>query len=241
MDKHAAIHVNAARTSQVEFADYLRLGFEACGWKVTKTTDRNPHPNASVQVVLGPHYALKQCAGQNTLMLDRCFWGNPREVVSLAWLDANGKRVWPQSAPAGREIPECEPWRHDEERAVILNDYSRIMHKGSVESHFRYVEYRDHPTKGGRYIEKLRNVLDRNDVAVGFTSSALVTAALMGLPVVTLGDQKSAVSAISTKQLGEPLLRPDRTPWLNNLAYMNWSGDEIKTGLAVEYLLCHIT
>lgn len=241
MDKHAAIHTNPSLEHQVDFAERLRLGFIACGWKATVTADRKPHPNASVQVVLGPHYALKECAGERTLMIDRCFWGNPREVVSMAWLDANGKKIWPQEAPSDRDTPKCDPWRHDEERAVVLNDYSRIQHKGSVEAHFRHVEYRDHPTKGGRYIEKLRNVLDRNDVAVGFTSSALVTAALMGLPVVTLGDEKSAVSAIATKQLGETLKRPDRKPWLNNLAYMNWSGDEIKSGLALDYLLCLIT
>ena len=72
-------------------------------------------------------------------------------------------------------------------------------------------------------------------IAVGGVGTALIDAAIHGLPVVCL-DSRSVCVPIASESTENPK-RPEREQWLNNLSYMNWRGDEIASGQAFEYLL----
>lgn len=232
MGKTVAIHTNLRLDHQREYADYLKSGFERHGLQATVTAEKNC--DADIHVVQGPHYALKQNIGQVTIFLDRCYWGHPRKNVSLSWLTEDGKKVWLEDAPGDRFRPEVRPWKKDEARIIVLNDYERHVDMSLVRGRFDDVEVRHHPAVA-KPVGSLRDAFSRNDIAIGYTSTALVSAAISGLPVICLDDGSPVAQIASTL---DDICRPDRTQWLNNLSYMNWSYVEIENGEALEQLLC---
>lgn len=218
---------------QVEYAGYLKAGFEKLGFHVFVTSDRTD--DADLHLVQGPHYAYRENIGKRTILLDRCFWGHPRRHVTLAGLDDSGNKIWPVGAPDDRDRPRLRPWNTLEQRVIVLNDYETKVQWDYLTEHFD-VEVREHPARI-KPMDTLGKALSRNDIAVGFNSTALVSAAIAGLPVVSQAAH-SPVHAISSGSIDE-LVRPDREPWINNLSYMNWSAGEIASGEALEYVLCH--
>jgi hypothetical protein len=72
-------------------------------------------------------------------------------------------------------------------------------------------------------------------VAVTYSSTSGVEAALAGVPVVAL-DRGSMAWDVATHDLGEPWARPDRTAWAHNLAWTQWDDEEISAGVAWDYL-----
>lgn len=74
-------------------------------------------------------------------------------------------------------------------------------------------------------------------VCVTFNSGAGVDAALAGVPVLA-ADTGSFAWEIALHDAAsiETLLRPDRAQWLNNLAYAEWSLEEMREGLPWRHL-----
>lgn len=235
MGKTVAIHTNLRLDHQREYAEHLKSGFEVHGYEVEVTADRTNQ--ADIHVIQGPHYALHENLGKPTIFLDRCFWGHPRQVVSLAWLTHDGGKVWEAEAPGDREKPYLQPWRANQENALILNDYDREFPEQQAREHFVVVEVREHPART-KPLEALNDALERNHVAIGYLSTALVSAVVKGLPVICF-DKRSPVYSMASHSLDE-IVRPEREQWLNNLSYMNWSYAEIESGEALERLLCQL-
>lgn len=77
---------------------------------------------------------------------------------------------------------------------------------------------------------------------VTYNSGAGVDAALLGIPVIT-GDNSSFARDISRHNCKDIENRfcPDRSQWLNNLAYVEWSLDEITEGLPWQHLKRKLT
>ena len=220
----AVIHTNPNLKHQIEFAEYLSHGLRKHNVTPTITSDRNAQ--GDIHIVLGPHYAKQECLNHRTILLDRGFWGNPAVDVSLAWMTKNGGRVMVEGADH-RPKPELQPWIYGD-KVIELVDFGKQPTTGHA--------YRLHPTTS-KPTETLLTALDYHDIAVGGVGTAMVTAAIYGLPVVCL-DNRSVCLPISSKSTNPiDIIRPCREQWLNNLSCMNWSGSEIESGEAFEYLL----
>lgn len=74
-------------------------------------------------------------------------------------------------------------------------------------------------------------------VCITYNSGAGVDAAVAGVPVITgnAGSFAWDVASHSLDTVDTPYC-PDRTQWLNNLAYAEWSLDEIAAGLPWRHL-----
>lgn len=236
MGEKALVHCNTSLNHQVEFAVALKAGLKAHGFEVDVTPLRTGH--ADLHIVLGPHYAMRENIGKRTILLDRCFFGDPAADVSLTWLGADGQRVFDWQG--GRDgHPDLQPQILASRgcRALFLVDYARPCWKDLARAHDLYeVELRRHPAEG--QAGALEDALQRNAVAIGYRSTALVAAAFAGLSVVALDDQ-SPVWPIASHSLADPLVYCDRTKWARALANMNWNKADIINGTALGTLLCH--
>lgn len=97
-------------------------------------------------------------------------------------------------------------------RTLYLADY-----QGTIE---RADTVRYHPACGHNN-HSLAHDLATHDIAIGYNTTALVTAALAGLRIVCKGEQNI---------LNEP-------DWLALLPYADWGYHELNE--AIEHLLCH--
>jgi hypothetical protein len=89
--------------------------------------------------------------------------------------------------------------------------------------------------QGGKY---LRRDLDNAHAVVGWTSNALTEAAIYGVPVYPMsgGAMVSPVCPHPFSQIGKVNNMPDRQQWLNDLAYCQWTYDEIVDGTAWSHI-----
>lgn len=172
------------------------------GWAISNS----PHTEADLHVVIGPWFALKHWRLDNTLYLDRAYWGDPN-CVSVHWLK-HGEKV----RTRGREYrahPVLQPLKSGHRR-LYLCDYGR-----QPCGHYDTVRY--HPADK-RSKTTLRQDLEAHDVAIGCRTTALVDAAFMGLTVET-NDPHSPVYGLT-----------DREQWARDLAWHNWHTDELESG-----------
>lgn len=220
---------------QQEHGRWLSNGFKKLGFIPTVTDQLTD--DADIHVVSGPHYAKAHNQDKRTILLDRAFWGDP-ESVTLAWALPGGGKLWFKNAPGGRDQPELKPWKTGN-RAIVLPDYGNPMTDQIDEACYWYqIELRMHPTERPSKWT-LQETLDRNSIAIGMKSTALVDAAINGLSIICL-DKSSPVAAIASNEIGKTI-QPDRKQWLNNLSYHNWKGEEINNGTALEQILCQLS
>lgn len=199
-DRSTTIHVNPAMPHQVEYGAALVAGFKRHG--VTANVTHSPKAGGDIHICIGPHFAkYDRC-----ILLDRAYWGDPLYVS--VHLVKNGKRVYTQN-PEPRAHPPLMPMKQGN-RTIYLCDYGE-----KPPTHYDTI--RRHPAEQ-RPVESLEAALLRHDRAVGQRSTALVTAAFMGLAVETTNTQSPAYGIT------------DRERWANNLAWHNWSKVEIENG-----------
>ena len=79
--------------------------------------------------------------------------------------------------------------------------------------------------------QPLKHDLARAESWIALTSGSAIDAAIAGVPVICLSPRNFAweVSSHSRRGLEKPW-RGDRSPWLANLAYTQWTPDEIAAG-----------
>lgn len=128
--------------------------------------------------------------------------------VSLGWMREDGGRRF--RAGSGRTPPRVEG-RPAEGGTIFLADFGGVIEPADT--------VRRHPADEVPK-EPLRAVLRRHRTAIGYQTSALVTAALAGLEIVCK-DRRNILS------------EPD---WLELLPYADWHWSEIESGEAWEYL-----
>lgn len=202
---------------QVEFGEYVESGLARFSVATEITTDAAKP--ADMHVVIGPHYAKHQWLGHpRVLLIDRCFWGHHREYISIGWMTTDGGRVYPSNMPGDRP----KPILHEKKcgsRVIELVDYGRAPRCEA--DTIRY-----HPADRPCHTP-LCDALDNHDIAVGHSTSALVTALAMGLRVIATDNRHPVYNYASV----------GRDQVFNNLSYANWHGGEIATGTPFEYLL----
>lgn len=124
-------------------------------------------------------------------------------------MNADGGRDFVAGEGRAGPIPESA---REGNRSIFLADYD-----GPLDDEADTV--RHHPSRE-KPSEPLQAALYRHDVAIGYRTTALVTAALMGLRVVCRDEQNI-------------MARPD---WLHLLPWADWHGTEISSGLSWEHL-----
>ena len=74
--------------------------------------------------------------------------------------------------------------------------------------------------------------------AVGLNSNVLTETVMAGIPTFSLcsGSMAWSVSNHFLRDINSPIMEFDRTQWLYNLSYCQWSEDEIEQGLPWEHL-----
>ncbi len=209
-------HCNPVQKHQKEHALWLREGFKHHGLNLIITQDIQ-HP-ADIHIVSGPHYCKKQWQGHpRVILLDRAYYRDgPKPdgmvsmpYVSLGWMNEDSNRNF--DIGCGRESPTIKD-RPDKGGTIFLADFG-----GPIE---RADTVRRHPAEE-RYTEDLISVLRRHRLAIGYKTTALVTAALEGLEVIA-------------KDPGHIL---NRSNWREQLAYADWHYTEIKSGEAWQHLI----
>lgn len=232
-----AIHTNPGLKHQVKWGEALRQGFAVHNQAAAVTADR--YQSAWLHVVQGPHYALEPWRHRRILYLDRCFYDDTNLYASIGWRAPDGSRDFKNSnSPPDRWRGTLAPWKQGEPRtALILADYNqREDQLRELASHiFSKVKLRRHPADEAPG-EPLSTALAWADVAIGKSSTALVQAALAGVPLICL-DPQNVARPVASHSFTEPLFRRDRRQWCYDLAYTQWHVDEITSGMAWKHLM----
>lgn len=152
-----------------------------------------------------------------------------------------------------------KPWRTDGEFVLVCGqvvgdrslircpDYPAWIAKAceAAKVYGLPVYFRPHPKFAGfqapvpiRTGVPLDQELERAAAAVCWNSNSAVEAVLAGVPTVVC-DPGSMAWPVCAHGLGAPLIRPDRQQWVHDLAYAQWTLDELASGAAWAHLRQH--
>ena len=210
---------------------------------------------ADACVLWGYRMALDTQAAGNVkgqlVVADKGLMRRPSVMLGLeSW---GAKARWHEPFP---RKPELEPWRYSDNKTALIvgqepRDFSTLQvvknyhlwlrdTKRALEAQGWTVLYREHPRM---LIEAPRNVprpgplgddFDKVSLVVGLTSSALVEALRIGLPVVAVGEHCFA------HELGTSLEKPSleepegREEFFKRLSGLSWTYAELASGQAWE-------
>ena len=170
--------------------------------------------------------------GVQTCALPISCWHHP-DFTMINWLRGGEKLFDWRPNNAERYYPELKPWKHGK-RLLVLCDYDEDGEKYAAlaRPHYEDIEIRKHPSNEGE-AEGLIDALEKFDLAIGGKTTALVKAAIEGLPVFCT-DKSSPVYPVSST-IKHPR-RAGRIEWINSLSWHNWSKQEIKSGEAWQHI-----
>jgi hypothetical protein len=225
------MYYNPKRLHQVDHA----RAFESCGFKASIGLIK---PEPEVCVISGPYYmydAMKH--HPRTLMIDRAWWGDP-EYISIGWLQEDGSRTF-ATGEAPRPKPEYEAWKTREVSCIILADYRQDISEIATQasSRFASVQIRRHPAEGVAHQGKLTDWLRLRDVCICTSGTAGFEAIRLGVPTICL-DPDNPIAPVCSNSIDAELYRGDRSDWLHQMSYKQWSLAEIASGQAWEHLQC---
>jgi hypothetical protein len=224
-------HLNPYLPHQVEHGEMLRQGFKRHGIELDVTADKLKA--GDVHIVSGPWYALEEWKGEpNVLWLDRTFYGDAHDIISLGWLNPDGSRDFRNAdkTEAKGELPELKPRKENKGAAIVFGDYGRDMHPECyLARKFDRCYFKPHPQDASQKSPfmtlrcSLNIALEMADVAIGHASTVLVDAEIAGLHVIST-DSRHVVH------------NRDRTEWLKRLSWAQWSLTELEDGSFWEHL-----
>ena len=223
----------------------ISQGLSSQGISVETTPDTNAF--GDVTVIHGPNYALKKMLGRkNVIWLDRCWYGDTNDNASIGWLDTDlnrvtPKRVWPLKTFSDKRLVSHNVYVDkyvNTPNVLILDDYDETLLNTAPITTFDSLHYRSHPLRSGIYPSAIpRNEGTLNDALIGIglvitaagTSGAY--AALKGIPTICF-DPSNIVFDISSHNLIDNSYTDERgrKQWAANLAWKQWSNEEIASG-----------
>lgn len=187
----------------------------------------------------------------------------PNHHYAAGWNGLNGRADFKNNnSPPDRFRKlkvEVKPWRRDGEHIVLCAQVpwdASVDHVNHLEwltqavrkiqgNSTRQIRFRPHPLAklppipGCQYsTDPLADDLRNAWAVVTFNSNAAVESAIQGIPVFAF-DQGSMASKIANSEwlrLENPIT-PDRCQWLNDLAYTQWTIEEMRKGIAWKHLL----
>jgi hypothetical protein len=225
------IHTNLALENQTLYADWLAQGFRRHGLEAVITGDATRA--GDLHVVQGPHYAFEVWRGrENVLYLDRCFWGDAFEFVTIGWLNADGSRAFPDPGGTNGDLPELKAQKTRGYSTIVFGDYRRDpapeirLARKSIGS----VYYRPHPSSPPHTVEALTpawtlaECWSIGDRAIGYATGVLIQARIAGLEVIST-DSRHVVNDSE-----------DREEWIRRLSWAQWHYGQVRDGQFWEYL-----
>lgn len=199
--------------------------------------------------------------GYKCLIMERGYIGDRFAWTSLGWNGLNGNASFNAAADTGGRFNAyygdlVEPWRDQSGPAVIMSqvagdmsligiDYYNWLNETYVAlkqlGHDVYL--RKHPLT--RPTQKFPNIpimegtlngaLDNAGFIVTYNSNSGVDSVIRGVPAISL-NRGSIAYPVTSHDLTNPIIKPNREQWLIDLSWRQWSLDEIKSGLVWEYI-----
>lgn len=130
-------------------------------------------------------------------------------------------------------LPQLKAWKTREQSALIFLDHQQRDPDAAVysaaKSRFGTVRIRRHPADAMEMQPSLDSHLALSDVAIGWKTTALVHAAISGVPVICL-DPNNIVRPVSAHGVGDTLCRGGRQPWIRQVANAQITMQEIADG-----------
>lgn len=140
---------------------------------------------------------------------------------------------------------ELKPWRKNGDHVVVCPlSYNFSIHRGM--DHKQWLK--DTVAEVAKHTDRkiiikpkssdmtLKEALLDAHCIVGYDTNAMIDAVIAGIPAFNLG--LSAVAPVALQDLSrlENPIYPDRKQWVANLAYNQWTLDEMKSGVCWEML-----
>lgn len=203
--------------------------------------------------------------GHNVLVMERGYIGDRFSYTSLGWNGLNGHAKFPKYDDDGGERfalhgGKIKPWKKTGDYILLLgqvkNDaslqgkdltawYQNIATKAS-EIHKLPVFFRPHPEsyrRGGyTHVEGFENIggtldecFENAKFSIAFNSNSCVDSILNGVPCYA-GDSGSMVDSLLMKDLNE-IIYPEREKRLHQIAWTQWTLDEIRSGFPLIKLM----
>lgn len=261
---HVVIHVNHLGHQQ-SHGEALRKGLERHGITAEFAAYNVPRP-CDVAVIWGWKQPKVIEAGRNILVMERGHVGDRMTYSSMGWNGLAGRGTYPKAPDGERWNrlwgDLMQPWRPQPHhgRALLIGQvpgdaalYGLDLDQWAAQTAAKLqalgwqVTYRPHPlaVRGNcvrvpplcdRSSATLAEDLAAHDVCVTFSSTTGVESVLAGVPTVTLdrGSMAWPVAHQSLNAVGAPLYA--RTEWAHDLAWTQWSMDEIASGDAWDHL-----
>lgn len=236
-------------------------GFQRHGVQVVPTV-RNEPVKCDLAIVWGTRkkgvidYQVKN--GGRTLVLERGYYRD-RFVYTAFGLDglngeANFGNKGMDSARWEKHGVTLEDWRQEGKYILIAGQVPGDMSCAAVDlkkfygglvNHIRKltdfpVKFKNHPM--ARTSLKPDGVEGTNEVEgaaciIAYSSNLVLDGVLKGIPGITYSPVSMAWDVTGHSFTGlEDLVRPVRNQWVYDLAYSQWTGDEIEKGKAWEHL-----
>lgn len=190
--------------------------------------------------------------GRDYLVMERAYLGDRFNWMSLGFNGLNGRADFVNEAAPSDRGDEwrgmLKPWTDDGHKIVVcgqvytdaailglVNMPTWIAHmKNQCEAIYGLpVEIRAHP-KYAAAQPPLEQQLIGAKACITFSSNSGVLAVMQGIPTVTM-DIGAMAYEVTSHDPGT-LVRPDRTGWLDRLAYCQWKPQEIQQGDAWAHL-----
>ena len=193
------------------------------------------------------------------LIVEHGYIGDRWQWISLGWNGLNGRAIFPTAWDATRFERHfmMAPWRERDGKTAVLmgqvrGDQSLIgvdifdwYAKAALELNSKgwLVYFRQHPVELNRGFDpflvegtiphegSMQDAMARADLVVTYNSNTGVDAMIHGVPAHTQ-DRGSMVFGITSHNF-EPI-RPDRQRRMNEIACVQWSLGEIRSGFAWE-------
>lgn len=197
--------------------------------------------------------------GHEVLVMERGYLGDRFAWSSLAWNGLNGRGLFPRVDATPDRFHKhfsMKPWKKQGDYALILGQvpgdaslqgidlapWYQIAAAAARDAYGLPVHFRPHPNVQARGWSQsvrgcvtsagdLNDALSGADVAITWNSNAAVDAVLAGVPTVT-ADAGSMAWSVTSHQIGARIM-PCRDAWAHELAWKQWSVDEIASGEAV--------
>ena len=217
-------------------------------------------PSADVHIFWGlrrQHYQDALAGGKPFIVVERGYLGDRISQwfsVGVGGLNGlanfNTSKVTPARFKTLWE-PLMQPWRHDGEYALVMGqvpgdaslygqniDSWAMLACGQAKRAYSAVFYRHHPDIrpkdrpdfGVPLMQgDLKEAIENAKVVITYSSNTAVDAVMAGVPAVSTIPGSMAWE-VTSHNIEDPLIYPDREEWAAKLAYSQWSLAEIREG-----------